>query len=1231
MIQTVYVEKRAGFCLEAERLQADSAAFLGLKVQKMRILNRYTVEGLSAEHFVLVRDTVFSEPQADLVFETVAAQPEDTVFAIEYLPGQYDQRADSASQCIELLTGVKVPVRTARVYILHNEKPITPLDLERLKHYLINPVDSRETSPAPPLCSSVEAAAPVDALPVVTGFSTQTDLESLVRRYGLALSVDDLQVCQAYFAECKRDPTVAELRVLDTYWSDHCRHTTFTTELSTVDVCEASPELAQAFLLYEQARKELYGDKDKAPPRSLMDIACIGARVLKKRGLLDDLDESEEINACTVNISAEFADGSCEPWLLLFKNETHNHPTEIEPFGGAATCLGGAIRDPLSGRAFVHQAMRISGAGDPRTPLSQTLAGKLPQIKIAHEAAAGYSSYGNQIGIATGQVAEFYHSGFMAKHLELGAVIGAVPKDWVKRAKPVAGDLVLLVGGKTGSDGIGGATGSSKVHTGESLYESNAEVQKGNAVEERKLQRLFRNPVVVGMIKRCNDFGAGGVAVAVGELADGLDIDLDAIPKKYESLDGTALALSESQERMALVVAAADVQRFIEAAACENLDAAVIAKVSAQEGMRMYWKGRMIVNLSRTLLNSQGAHRKAEVKLSKPAAAAEKQENKSVAQALSSLESASRRGLQERFDGSIGAGSVLFPFGGSTAGTPECGMASLIPSLHKESLSASIMTFGFDPESLCSDPYEGSKASIREALVKCACLGGDPFTARLSLQEYFPHPHSPKSWGEPTAALLGALEAQLALGVPAIGGKDSMSGNYCDPTHGINLEVPPTVLAFAVAVAPAAQILSGALSGASGNAVLLFPYNGGWDDFKNNLTALAELKKSGLVCSAYPVGAGGVAATVAVMAFGTMVGVDFYEEAVPKMASHQGSFLLELKGDAAGQCGSRGICIARTIAEPVFRTGSACIPLSTLRTAYEAPLAAVYPVEQEQSACTVPPAPACKEETAWTGRTFFEAKSALRPPTAVIPVFPGTNCEWDTERAFRRAGARTEVLVFRNRNHEDIVQSIQELAAALSCAQILALSGGFSAGDEPDGSGKFIAAVFQSPFLIDALQNLLNRDGLVLGICNGFQALIKTGLVPYGMIKPAQKDNPTLTFNRIGRHVSRMVRTRVVSTLSPWMRFEEPQAVHVVPVSHGEGRLVIREEEARRLFAAGQVPFCYIDNPNGSDYDIEALCSPDGRILGKMGHSERAGTYIHRNVPGNKTQRLFEAGVSYFL
>ncbi|MDR1250665.1 MAG: phosphoribosylformylglycinamidine synthase subunit PurQ [Treponema sp.] len=1406
-VHRVFVEKKAGFDVEARRLHAELAGFLGARYPALarlgglRIFHRYDVAGLTAEQFRLAVNLVLSEPQCDRVSgaSTPSANtpsayppsadmssgempvgPEVCFFGIEYLPGQYDQRADSAEQCIELAVGVKPMVRTARFYALEaGELPLSEDAVEAVKRYLINPVDSREApriTPASREALETEnpahpARIPPD-VPVLEGFRAagEAALGQIRGNYGLAMSGGDLLFCQAYFRAENRDPTLTELRVLDTYWSDHCRHTTFTTVLENIAIEDSPPvqengfvpppgaggagaaALGNALARYEEARKEVYGWGAETP-RTLMDMAVIGARVLKKRGLLPDLDESGEINACTVRIEAEFAEGalepgseesgsrepsSFEPWLLLFKNETHNHPTEIEPFGGAATCLGGAIRDPLSGRAFVYQAMRLTGGGDPRQSLAETLPGKLPQIKIAREAAAGYASYGNQIGLATGQVAEFYHPGFTAKRMELGAVIGAVPRAWVRREEPEAGDLVLLVGGKTGRDGIGGATGSSKVHTGESVETSGAEVQKGNAVEERKLQRFFRNPALTRLIKRCNDFGAGGVSVAVGELADGLDINLDAVPRKYAGLDGTELAISESQERMAVVVAPSDADAFIRRAAEENLTAVVIAEITGGqhdgingiledkqtqaaltpgkpvEGprLRMFWQGRLIADLSREFLNTNGAPRSASARIipgrrrtggAKICPGVPEQE-------LRSLRSGSRRGLQERFDGSIGASSVLFPWGGRTQGTPECGMAALLPSLDKESRTASLMTFGYDPDLSERNPYEGAKGAVREALAKFVCLGGQYRKARLSLQEYFERADSPEAWGKPAAALLGALEAQLALEVPAIGGKDSMSGTYRDEAGGITLTVPPTLAVFAAGTAPARSIRSGVLSGEAGNLILLLDQTpaGGlsegedeWDRFKANMAVLEDLGRRGLVKAAYPVGPGGIAATLAVMAFGNMTGLEVHAGifALAEGDAYQGSVLVELAGESPA---GRGVIAARTLKEPVYRIlrelrfspvkGEAEpegnlieeSSLAALRRAYESPLAQVYPQTSsgltvaetdglgpdgrpERQAGTQPahePLESLKSGIPEAGRPVSGSRliipeyhqGGLRKtrrigmsgpkegakPLVVLPVFPGTNCEWDMERAFRKAGGRIRPVVFRNRNREDILESTAELAAAIREAQILALSGGFSAGDEPDGSGKFIANVFRSPEIADALSSFLNdRDGLVLGICNGFQALIKLGLVPYGTCRPADKTMPTLTFNRIGRHVSRMVRTRVMSNLSPWLALEEPGAVHVIPVSHGEGRIVMREEEAEALFRAGQVPFCYADekgepamkepdNPNGSDFAIESLTSPDGRVLGKMSHSERCGEYVHINIPGNKQQRLFEAGVGYF-
>jgi phosphoribosylformylglycinamidine synthase len=1355
-VRRIFVEKKPGFDGEAARLRGDLANFPGRPelagLRGLRILNRYLAEGLNDGQFRRVTALVFSEPQCDRVFDDIPLEPGDCCFGVEYLPGQYDQRSDSAEQCAELAAGVRPRIRSARFYILKpGDLPVSGEALEAVKRYLINPVDSREASfEIPPSLEDEETRA--EEVPVLRGFRGG-DLEKLGRDYGLAMGAEDLRFCRDYFASIGRDPSLAELRVLDTYWSDHCRHTTFTTSLEYFDI--EDPAARRAWELYEAARREVYGPRTERP-RSLMDMAVIGAKLLKKRGLAGRLEESAEINACTIRIDAEFAGAdyngvnnsdtngcgaefSREPWLLLFKNETHNHPTEIEPFGGAATCLGGAIRDPLSGRAYVYQAMRISGGADPREKLEHTLRGKLPQIKIAREAAAGYSSYGNQIGLATGQVAEFYHSGFLAKRMELGAVIAAVPAAWVRREEPAPGDAVILVGGKTGRDGIGGATGSSKMHSGASVASAGAEVQKGNAVEERKLQRLFRSPRTAALIKRCNDFGAGGVAVAVGELAAGLDIDLDAVPRKYAGLNGIELAISESQERMAVVVAAKDAGEFIALAAAENLDAAIIAQVTGNrvtqgnlvnsrvaEGnpnsqvtggeqaarLRMFWRGKTIVDLDREFLDSNGAPRSAGLRIppaealppptppGPPRALLEALEKE-----LGSPRSGSRRGLQERFDGSIGASSVLFPWGGAEQGTPECGMAALIPSLEKQSRTASLFCFGCDPDLLAHNPYRGAKGSVREALAKFACLGGDYRDAYLSLQEYFGRPESPETWGKPALALLGALEAQIELGVPAVGGKDSMSGNYRDRELNIDITVPPTLAAFAAGTCAAASVRSGALRSPAGAPLILLAQGGNqsgqsgqsgqpdqsgqpgqagdgkspdeWETFRANMAALRELGEAGLAVAAYPVQSGGVAVSLALMAFGNNIGVEAEAASFPLAGGpdYQGSVLVLLKaGDAPASgpgspeaaitgTGGRAAAIlkkagrwavaGRTLAEPVFRICApaaappAEVPLSVLRRAYESPLAQVYP--QTSTGATVAegteargggqfpdlPAPRYRDKG-------FALKTRRGAPLAVLPVFPGTNCEWDMERAFREAGARTRLVIFRNRNREDIAESSAELARAIAAAQILALSGGFSAGDEPDGSGKFIANALRSPAIAEEVSGLLEqRDGLALGICNGFQALIKLGLVPCGRIMEAGETMPTLSFNRVGRHVSRMVRTRVMSKLSPWLALEEPGAVQVLPVSHGEGRLVIRREEGENLFRTGQAAFCYVDaagnptmaepdNPNGSDFAIEGLCSPDGRVLGKMAHSERRGDFTHINIPGSKRQRIFEAGVMYF-
>ncbi|MCL1928260.1 MAG: phosphoribosylformylglycinamidine synthase [Treponema sp.] len=1317
----VYVEKKNGYDLEAQRLKSDLIDFFGnqfdsiAKIQQLRILFRYDVTGLSAEQFEKAVKTVFSEPQCDHVYvcDNVPQGDNSAVFGIEYLPGQYDQKADSAEQCTELAVGIKPVVHCAKFFVLSSGEAINNEALKAIQSYLVNPVDSRLVVDTYQQLTASQMPADI---PVLAGFVRwdKAELDALAKNYGLAMSIADLEYCRNYFDKEGRDPTLAELRILDTYWSDHCRHTTFTTILESITLNGKDTEpLQKALALYEEARAELYGDA-AGRSRTLMDMATIGGRLLKKRGLVSDLDESPEINACTIKVKAKFICDQHiteEPYLLLFKNETHNHPTEIEPFGGAATCLGGAIRDPLSGRAYVYQAMRITGAADPRCHLTETLPGKLPQIKIAREAAAGYSSYGNQIGIAVGQVAEFYHSGFAAKRMELGAVIGAVPEAQVRRVPPAKGDMILLVGGKTGRDGIGGATGSSKIHSGESVETAGAEVQKGNAVEERKLQRLFRDGEVTKLIKRCNDFGAGGVSVAVGELASGLDINLDAVPKKYSGLDGTELAISESQERMAVVVSPENAGKFIAKAAAENLDAVVIATVTAgetegndeQAKLTMRWQDKTIANLKRGFLDSHGAPRRADViintisgqtsqiNLTGTAHSEDPQEQLAkIKTELGSLRSCSRRGLQERFDGSIGAASVLFPWGGKYQATPECGMAALLPAAASvfpgdsknaetgtslpqkslaaninDSITASLMSFGFDPALMETDPFNGAKAAVKEALAKFACLGGDYRKARLSMQEYFERMDKSESWGKVTAALLGALEAQLALEVPAIGGKDSMSGSYRDPANGIDLTVPPTLVVFAAGTTDAASVRSGTLSGKTGNPIILL-YDDGendqWETFKANMQGLVKLSENGLVKAAYPAGAGGVGAALALMAFGNMTGVEADSLALSLLneKTYPGTILVELDGEAINKAGGEALLgealqnpvwkgVARTIVEPVFRinssphkqnASSAAVPLAELRDAFEAPLCNVYPqtIRRETTAKVV--SPYGKKTRKKICR--LQSSSRTSHPLVILPVFPGTNCEWDMERSFKAAGARTQLVIFRNRNADDIAASIKDLALAINNAQIVALSGGFSAGDEPDGSGKFIANVLRSPAIADAVQKLLKKqDGLMLGICNGFQALIKLGLVPWGAYREAAEDSPTLTFNRIGRHVSRMVRTVTMPSSSPWLALEEPGSVHILPVSHGEGRIVISHNHAEAFFKSGQVPFCYSDsngnpalvepdNPNGSDYAIEALTSPDGRILGKMAHSERCGQFVHINIPGNKFMKIFEAGVKYF-
>ena len=1313
-IRRIFTEKKPGFDTEAKRLQSDLANFLGqkfpalLNLKNLRLLNRYDISGIKEANFTEIITNVFFENGTDNIYYTDNAPVENNDFhiAVEFLPGQYNQREDAVRQCIELHACKNVIVKHAWVYVFSNAGSLLSKEAtDAIKKYLINPVDSREADSCMPK-TLVETALPPPATPVVRGLIADTGneqadttaLEKISDAYNLAMSLDDLKFCRAYFKSINRDPTLAELRILDTYWSDHCRHTTFNTILEKIDFTQGSlkNDLENAYSIYKEARKEAYNTDEKAVkhPQSLMDMAVIGAKVLKKRGFVTDIDESPEVNACTVKITADFSDGTSEPWLFYFKNETHNHPTEIEPFGGAATCLGGGIRDPLSGRAIVHQAMRITGAWDPRSAYEDTLPGKLPQRKIARDASMGYSSYGNQIGVPGGQVAEIYHPGFLAKRMELGALAGAAPAANVRREEPKAGDLVLLIGGKTGRDGIGAATGSSKIQTEKSVEKSGAEVQKGNAIEELKILRLFRRPEISRLIKRCNDFGAGGVAVAVGELAAGLEINLDKVPAKYRGMNGTELAISESQERMAVVIGAKDLKKFIKACEGEDLDAAVIAKVTADSNspnafMRIKWQGKTIAELSRKFLNSNGASRSASAlvpadldlgkncdknSVSKTDAgqSAAEQLMSALKQELASLRSCSRSGLGEHFDSTIGAGTVLFPMGGKTQGTPECGMAALLPSGEKECVTASIMTFGYDPYVMEINPYIGAKGSVREALVKFACMGGNPWKARLSFQEYFGKTDTPQAWGKPAAALLGALEAQLNLGVPAIGGKDSMSGNYRDPKNNIDITVPPSLLAFAAGICPAEKIRTGTLSGKEGNAIILFSQNNSlkneWEVFKANINALMELSKVTQIFSAYPVPAGGTAAALALMAFGNETGLETYSSALSEKTGteYQGTFLAEINSDEflnnpkvteiLAQAGNWKKA-AVTISEPVFRiidektNVKEETPLRLLRELWEQPLAGIYPVTRVQgfegSGFVV--------SNLSVGATSYDfgqyTPEPLNPiplknhkpcPTVLIPIFPGTNCELDLEKAFIKAGTRVQKLVFKTRSADDVKKSLDALAKAIIKSQILVLTGGYNTGDEPEGSGKYITNVLHNVKIRKAVLSFLKKNqGLILGIGSGFQALLNTGLLPYGTFREAGSLMPKLSFNRIGRHISRMARTKVMSRISPWLALEKDGEIHVIPVSHGEGRLSIQEELAKELFEKGQIPFCYVDeqgqpslnepdNPGSSDFAIEAMTSPDGRILGKMGRGERCGKYIHINIPGNKEQKIFEAGVKHF-
>ena len=1222
MVYRVYVEKKAELANEARALQHDLRAFLGIRsLTGLRLYNRYDLEGISRELFDYTVKTVLSEPQLDLVTDQVPQG--DAVFAVEYLPGQFDQRADSAAQCIQILSqGERPAVRTARVYVL--EGGLTPQELEAVKQYVINPVESREASLDLPETLRMEYTVPT-SVRTITGFTAMdaAGLDALREDLGLAMDLDDLKFLQAYFRdEERRDPTITEIRVVDTYWSDHCRHTTFSTHLDRVEIHDEAIEAA--YRRYLDARVEVYGaEKAAKRPQTLMDLATIGAKVLKKRGMLPELDESEEINACSIHVKAD-VNGQTQDWLLMFKNETHNHPTEIEPFGGAATCIGGCIRDPLSGRAYVHQAMRVTGAGDPRAPLDQTLPGKLPQRKLCQTAAAGYSSYGNQIGLATGHVAELYHPGYVAKRLECGAVVAAAPACNVRREAPVPGDVVILLGGRTGRDGIGGATGSSKSHNLKSLSTMASEVQKGNAPEERKIQRLFRNGDVTRLIKRCNDFGAGGVSVAIGELADGLKINLDAVRKKYDGLDGTELAISESQERMAVVVAPEDAAKFIAAAEAENLEAYQVAVVTESPRMVMEWNGTVIADLSRAFLNTNGAVKHAEVRVArKDRAPLEKAQFTSLREMAGSLKSASRRGLTERFDSTIGAGSILMPFGGKNQRTPAQAMAAVFPVLPgEETDQASVMAWGCDPEQTCTDPYTGAYNAVYTSMAKLAAAGADYRKAYLTFQEFFEKLRSePERWGKPFAALLGTVDAQLELGAAAIGGKDSMSGTFLD------LDVPPTLISFAIAPLKTGEVLSPEFKEA-GHPVYLFAGTDA-ESTKHAWEELHALALNGRVKAAWAV-ENGLAEAVMKMSFGNEIGFTAETAALDWNTLRPGAIVAELTEDV--DC---AVKLGVTTAEPVITIGEDTASIAELLRLNEEVLETVYPTRTAADETPVPvlSAPAVSRVTPKVGAAV---------PRVLIPVFPGTNCEYDSARAVRRAGLAPEILVMNNQSPQGVADSVSRFAQAARKSQIIFVPGGFSGGDEPDGSAKFITAFFRNPEVRDATMDLLkNRDGLMLGICNGFQALIKLGLVPFGEIIDTDDACPTLTFNTISRHQSRLVRTRIASNKSPWLAGTEVGDVYTVPISHGEGRFLCRPELLEKLAANGQITTQYVDlngvpgmdvdvNPNGSAWAVEGITSPDGRVLGKMGHSERIADGIYRNVSGVYDMKLFASAKKYF-
>ena len=1251
-VKRVFVEKKPEFAVQARELCDEIESYLGIAgVTGVRVLVRYDIENLSEDVYREALGTIFSEPPVDEVFEgDFVHGADDAVFSVEYLPGQFDQRADSAEQCVKLLKETEEPViKTATTYVISGS--LTKEELDAVKAFCINPVDSREASETIPETLVSVFEKPEDVA-VFEGFASMDEaaLKELYGSLNLAMTFKDFLHIQTYYKnEEKRDPSVTEIRVLDTYWSDHCRHTTFSTELKNVTFTEGDYKkpIEDTYNQYLADHKEIYKGRDDKFV-CLMDLAIMGMKKLRAEGKLEDLEVSEEINACSIVVPVEI-DGETEEWLVNFKNETHNHPTEIEPFGGAATCLGGAIRDPLSGRTYVYQAMRITGAADPTRPLNETLKGKLPQRKIVTEAAHGYSSYGNQIGLATGFVKELYHPGYVAKRMEIGAVMGAAPRKNVIRETSDPGDIIILLGGRTGRDGIGGATGSSKVHTEASIEVCGAEVQKGNPPTERKIQRMFRRPEVSRLIKKCNDFGAGGVSVAIGELAAGLYIDLDKVPKKYAGLDGTEIAISESQERMAVVVDPKDVDAFLAYAAEENLEAVTVAEVTESPRLTMTWRGKTIVDLSRAFLDTNGAHQEADVTLTVPNREGTPFERKEVGDVkeswmkmLGSLNVCSQKGLVERFDASIGAGTVMMPYGGRFQQSEIQTMVAKLPVLKGKCDAVTMMSYGFDPYLSSWSPYHGAVYAVLSSVAKIAAAGGDYRKIRFTFQEYFQRMTEDSTrWGQPFAALLGAYNAQMGFGLPSIGGKDSMSGTF-NEEDGKEVNVPPTLVSFAVDVASEKTAISPEFKKA-GNKIVVFKIEKDaydlpvYSQITEGYGKLFEDIKAGRIVSAYAVEHHGMAEAVSKMAFGNHMGVKVERNVDPRdfFAPGWGDIVCEVPDGKVGELSISYTLIGEVIDRAAFEYGSVSIPLTEALDTWNAPLENVFPTESGVKQEEV------KQEV-FKADQIVICNHKIGTPNVFIPVFPGTNCEYDSTKVFERAGANVSAKVFRNLSAEDIRDSVELYRKEIEKAQIVMFPGGFSAGDEPEGSAKFFATAFRNEVVKEALMKLLNeRDGLILGVCNGFQALIKLGLVPGGTITEQNAGAPTLTYNTIGRHISKMVNLKVVSNKSPWLAEAELGGIYVNPVSHGEGRFVASDEWLKKLFANGQVATQYVDadgnptmdeywNPNGSYMAIEGITSPDGRVYGKMAHSERRGDAVAKNIYGEQDMKIFESGVKYF-